>query len=116
MTSEREILTWEAYGVGARELAGMVVDSGYRPDVILSIARGGLFIWLTLAPAVDMQAVADRALREGIIIFPGIRLSPGGNSGHNCARLCFGYDPPRVIQEGMRLLAGICRRETVASV
>ena len=78
--------------------------------------RGGLFIWLTLAPEVDMQVIADQAFRQGIIIFPGVRLSPQGNSGHNCARLCFGYDPPRVIREGMGLLAAICRRETVASV
>ena len=99
-------------------LAGLAEGFGERSDTGASWSRprGGLFIWLTLAPAVDMQAVADRALREGIIIFPGIRLSPEGNSGHNCARLCFGYDPPRVIREGMALLAGICRRETVASV
>lgn len=99
-------------------LAGLAEGFGERSDsgASWSRPRGGLFIWLTLDPAVDMQAVADRALREGIIIFPGIRLSPEGNSGHNCARLCFGYDPPQVIWKGMGLLAGICRRETVASV
>ena len=99
-------------------LAGLAEGFGERSDIGASWSRprGGLFIWLTLAPGVDMQAVADRALGEGMIIFPGIRLSPEGNSGHNCARLCFGYDPPRVIREGMALLAGICQRETVASV
>ncbi len=99
-------------------LAGLEEGFGEPSDFGASWSRpqGGLFIWLTLAPGVDMQAVADQALREGIIIFPGIRLSPEGNSGHNCARLCFGYNPPRVIREGMGLLAGICRRETVASV
>ena len=40
---EREVLTWEGYGKAARELAGMVADSGFRPDLILAIARGGLF-------------------------------------------------------------------------
>ncbi len=57
MTSEREILTWEAYGVGTRELAGMVVDSGYRPDVILSIARGGLFIAGSLGYALSTKNI-----------------------------------------------------------
>ena len=99
-------------------LAGLAKGFGEPSDLGASWSRpqGGLFIWLTLTPGVDMQAIADRALREGIIIFPGIRLSPEGNSGHNSARLCFGYDPPRVIREGMGLLAEVCRRETVASV
>jgi hypoxanthine phosphoribosyltransferase len=40
--SPREVLTWEAFGKAARELAQAVVDSGYRPDLIMSITRGGL--------------------------------------------------------------------------
>ncbi len=43
MTSgAREILSWESFGKAIRELAGQVVDSGYRPDLLLSITRGGL--------------------------------------------------------------------------
>lgn len=42
-SEEREILTWEGYGTAVRELAGQVADSGFRPDLILAIARGGLF-------------------------------------------------------------------------
>jgi len=39
---DREVLTWSDFGVGIRELARQVADSGYQPDVILAIARGGL--------------------------------------------------------------------------
>jgi hypothetical protein len=39
---EREILTWSLFGEGSRELARQVGSSGYRPDIILAIARGGL--------------------------------------------------------------------------
>lgn len=42
-SEEREVLTWEGYGRAARELAKEVADSGFRPDLILAIARGGLF-------------------------------------------------------------------------
>jgi hypoxanthine phosphoribosyltransferase len=38
----REVLTWEGFGIAIRELAGQVVDDGFRPDLILSITRGGL--------------------------------------------------------------------------
>lgn len=41
-TDEREILTWEGYGAGVRELAQIIADDGFRPDIILGIARGGL--------------------------------------------------------------------------
>ncbi|HOB04268.1 MAG TPA: phosphoribosyltransferase [Propionibacteriaceae bacterium] len=43
MTDTREVLTWQGFGDASRQLAQMVVDSGYQPDLILSIARGGLF-------------------------------------------------------------------------
>jgi hypoxanthine phosphoribosyltransferase len=41
--SEREILDWATYGVAIRELAQTIADDGFRPDMILAIARGGLF-------------------------------------------------------------------------
>jgi hypoxanthine phosphoribosyltransferase len=40
---EREILTWDGYGRAVRELAAQVANSGFAPDLILAIARGGLF-------------------------------------------------------------------------
>ena len=57
MTEQREILTWEGYGTGARALAQMVADSGYRPDLILSIARGGLFIAGSLGYALSIKNI-----------------------------------------------------------
>jgi hypoxanthine phosphoribosyltransferase len=42
--ANREILTWEQFGTAARELAAQVVADGYRPDVVVAIARGGLTV------------------------------------------------------------------------
>lgn len=42
--SEREIMTWDELGEGARTLAEAVVADGYRPDIVLGIARGGLLV------------------------------------------------------------------------
>jgi uncharacterized protein len=39
---EREILTWDAFGEAGVALSQQVAASGYRPDIILAIARGGL--------------------------------------------------------------------------
>lgn len=52
---ERETLTWERYGTAAEELAAQVADSGYRPDIILAIARGGLFVAGSLGYALSVK-------------------------------------------------------------
>ncbi|PRX02251.1 UNVERIFIED_ORG: hypothetical protein CLV66_117120 [Actinomadura viridilutea] len=55
VSGEREVLTWELFGQASRELAQAVADSGYRPDLILSIARGGLFVAGSLGYALDVK-------------------------------------------------------------
>lgn len=39
---ERERLTWDAFGQACRDLARRVLDSGFVPEVVVAIARGGL--------------------------------------------------------------------------
>jgi hypoxanthine phosphoribosyltransferase len=53
----RENLTWSLFGAAARELAMHVADDGFRPDLILSIARGGLFVAGALSYALDVKNV-----------------------------------------------------------
>lgn len=52
---ELEVLTWPLYGEACRTLADQVADDGYRPDLILSIARGGLLIAGSLAYALGVK-------------------------------------------------------------
>jgi hypoxanthine phosphoribosyltransferase len=40
----REILTWDDFGVACGHLAGLVAEDDFIPDIILAIARGGLFV------------------------------------------------------------------------
>ena len=51
----REEMDWTRYGTAVRELATMVADDGYRPDMILSIARGGLFVAGSLGYALGVK-------------------------------------------------------------
>ena len=55
MGDEREVLTYEAFGTAARELAQQVAADGFEPDLILSIARGGLFLGGALGYALDVK-------------------------------------------------------------
>ena len=52
---EREELTWELFGTASRELAQAVADDGFSADLILSIARGGLFVAGSLGYALDVK-------------------------------------------------------------
>ena len=52
---EREILTYDLFGTAVRDIAQQVVDSGYEPDIVLSIARGGLALGMGLGYALDVK-------------------------------------------------------------
>lgn len=51
----REHLSWQEFGRGALELARSIHEDGYRPDIILSIARGGMFVAAQLAYALGVK-------------------------------------------------------------
>jgi hypoxanthine phosphoribosyltransferase len=53
--SEREVLTWDTYGHAVRDLARQIVADGFRPDVILGIARGGLIPTGSLGYALSVK-------------------------------------------------------------
>lgn len=52
---EREVLTWELFGEASRALAEQVADSGFRPDIVLAVARGGLTVAGALAYALGVK-------------------------------------------------------------
>lgn len=54
---DREELTYEKFGCAMRELAQTVIDD-YEPDLILSIARGGLLIGGALGYAMGIKNVS----------------------------------------------------------
>ena len=55
MDPERETLSWETFGEAARELARVIADDRFRPDLILAIARGGLFVAGALGYALSVK-------------------------------------------------------------
>ena len=54
-TSERERLSWADFGTAARDLARQVADDEYTPDLVLSVARGGLLVGAALGYALDVK-------------------------------------------------------------
>ena len=55
--TEKEQLTWKELGEGSRALAEMVHASGYEPDMVLAIARGGLLVAGAMGYALGVKNV-----------------------------------------------------------
>jgi uncharacterized protein len=51
----REELSWQTFGDASRELAQSIADDGFRPDLILAIARGGFFLAAALGYALSVK-------------------------------------------------------------
>lgn len=54
----REVLTYDRFGEAVRELAATIVDSGYEPDWIVCIARGGLMVGGAIGYALPLKNIA----------------------------------------------------------
>ena len=55
--ADLEVLTWPLYAEGAKALARTVVADGYRPDLILAIARGGLLVAGSMSYALRVKSL-----------------------------------------------------------
>lgn len=88
--NEREWLNWDSYGKAVRELAAMVADDGYRPEMILAIARGGLFCAGSLGYALSIKNIyvmnceyytgVDERLPVPVMLPPAVDLVDHRNS------------------------------------
>jgi hypoxanthine phosphoribosyltransferase len=54
-SSDREVMTWSSFGEASRGLAQQIADSGFEPDIVLAIARGGLSVAGALAYALSVK-------------------------------------------------------------
>src|SRR5437763_3808880 len=53
--NERELMSWQDLGDGCRALAEAIHADGYRPDIVLAIARGGLLVAGAIAYALGVK-------------------------------------------------------------
>jgi hypoxanthine phosphoribosyltransferase len=87
---DREVMTWDHLGEASRHLAQVVVDSGYVPDIVLAIARGGLLPGGAVAYAlgvknscamnVEFYTDVDQRLEVPLILPPAPELIDLGDS------------------------------------
>lgn len=88
------------YRARLEAMLGALSRSGLRPRYR---PEGGYFVWLELDPALDTQALLERALQAGVRYQPGGKFSSQGRFAH-ALRLCFAYYEPPDLVEGVRRL------------
>ena len=76
----KEILTWEGFGIASRELAQQIVNSGFEPDIIIAVARGGLLpagalsyaMGVKLSDAINVEFYTDveETLPDPVLLEP----------------------------------------------
>ena len=74
---------------------------------------GGFFLWLSLPPAVNADAMLTRAMDEGVIYVAGEAFYVNGQ-GQNTLRLSFSAPTPERIEIGVTRLARTLRAELAA--
>lgn len=82
---DREELDYARFGVATRQLCQQVVDSGFEPDWIVAIARGGLLIGGAVAYALSCKNIGvvnvefytdiDERLEVPVMLPPALNLA-----------------------------------------
>jgi uncharacterized protein len=82
IADEREVLEWEQFGEASRQLARDVHASGFDPEIVVAIARGGLLLAGSIAYALGVKSCGalnvefytgvDRRLPEPIVLPPAL--------------------------------------------
>jgi uncharacterized protein len=62
MAAEREMMTWDELGAGARMLAETIHRDRWAPDLVLGISRGGLLIAGAIAYALGVKNTATMSV------------------------------------------------------
>ena len=82
MSDEREVLSWDDFADASRGLAEEVLRSGFTPDVVVAIARGGLLLSGSIAYAlgtkscgsinVEFYTDVEQRLEEPVVLAPAL--------------------------------------------
>ena len=91
-----------------RDLMVSLLEKYMPSGVSWTYPDGGLFLWLTLPPAVDTVALYDKALAAGVAYVAGSFFYTDG-SHRNTMRLNFSFVAEAKMEPGIKLLASLVR-------
>ena len=96
-----------------RDLMVSLLEKYMPAGVSWTDPEGGLFLWLTLPPALDTVALYDKALSAGVAYVAGSFFYTDG-SHRNTMRLNFSFVDEAKMEPGIKLLAALVREAAAA--
>ena len=97
-----------------RDLMVSLLEKYMPAGVSWTDPEGGLFLWLTLPPALDTVALYDKALSAGVAYVAGSFFYKDG-SHRNTMRLNFSFVDEAKMEPGIKLLAALVREAAAAA-
>lgn len=111
---ERQLPLLRQHYQAKRDVMVEALTREFGADVSWPAPRGGFFLWATLPPQVDGEAMIARAAANGVIYVAGEAFFVDG-TGRNQIRLSFSAPTHENIREGVTRLAGTVRDALAAS-
>lgn len=111
---DKEVLTWEGFGQASDELARQIAASGWQPDMIIAVARGGMIpagsltyaLGVKLTDAINVEFYTDvhETLPDPVLLAP--MLDTESMTGHTVLVVDDVVDSGRTLQLVVRMLRG----------
>ena len=111
---ERGLPLLRAHYQQKRDVMVGALRAVFGSDLTWPEPRGGFFLWATLPPGLDADAMIPRAIAHGVAYVAGEAFFVDGG-GASCIRLSFSAPSEERIREGVRRLAETIRDELAAA-
>ena len=93
-----------------RDAALSALDKYFPKNATWTKPAGGFYIWITLPPEIDTNALMPKAIAAKVAYVPGTAFYADG-FGSWSLRISYCYPPVERITEGIKSLAGVIKTE-----
>ena len=107
---ERQLPTLRQHYQAKRDVMIETLQREFGDRATWPAPKGGFFLWVTLPPAIDADAMITRAVQNGVIYVAGEAFFVDG-SGQHMIRLSFSQPSHEKIREGVQRLGKTIREE-----
>jgi 2-aminoadipate transaminase len=111
---ERQLPVLRRYYQQKRDAMVDALTEAFGTTVTWPDPHGGFFLWATLPPAIDADAMIPRAVERGVIYVAGDAFFVTPGAGRNVVRLSFSAPSVDKIRDGVARLAATVRAEMEA--
>ncbi len=111
---DKEVLTWQLFGDASQDLAHQIADSGFVPEIVIAVARGGMVpagaltyaLGVKLTDAINVEFYTDvsKTLPDPVLLAP--RLDTESVSGKKLLVVDDVADSGRTLALVLKLLRG----------